>query len=52
MRTTSRRSPSCRSGETEVSLSQGPFKTEERQDLHRDGWTESFDKLEAVLRGD
>lgn len=39
-------------GETEVSLSQGPFKTEERQDLHRDGWTESFDKLEAVLRGD
>ena len=39
------------SGEsTELSLSQGPFKTEERLDLHRDGWTESFDKLEALLQ--
>jgi uncharacterized protein YndB with AHSA1/START domain len=36
-------------GSTEVSFSQGPFKTEERRDLHRDGWTDSFDKLEALL---
>jgi uncharacterized protein YndB with AHSA1/START domain len=34
---------------TGVSLSQGPFKTDERRALHHDGWTESFDKLEAVL---
>jgi uncharacterized protein YndB with AHSA1/START domain len=38
-------------GSTETSLSQGPFKTDERRDLHRDGWTESFDRLEAMLRG-
>ncbi|MET1064128.1 MAG: SRPBCC domain-containing protein [Arthrobacter sp.] len=30
-------------------LSQGPFLTEERVALHRDGWTESFEKLQAVL---
>ena len=30
---------------TEVKLVQGPFKTAERCALHRDGWTESFDKL-------
>jgi uncharacterized protein YndB with AHSA1/START domain len=34
---------------TEVALSQGPFKTEARRALHRDGWTESFDKLEKLL---
>jgi uncharacterized protein YndB with AHSA1/START domain len=34
---------------TEVALSQGPFKTEARQALHRDGWMESFDKLEKLL---
>ena len=34
---------------TEVGLSQGPFKTEARRELHRDGWTESFDKLEHLL---
>jgi uncharacterized protein YndB with AHSA1/START domain len=33
---------------TEVSLTQGPFKTEARRALHRDGWTESFDKLERL----
>ena len=33
---------------TEVSFTQGPFKTEERRALHRDGWTDSFDKLEAL----
>ena len=36
---------------TEVSLVQGPFKTEERRDLHADGWSDSFDKLEAMLGG-
>ena len=34
---------------TRLALSQGPFLTEERVDLHRNGWTESFEKLQAVL---
>jgi uncharacterized protein YndB with AHSA1/START domain len=34
---------------TEVALRQRPFKTEGRWALHRDGWTESFDKLERLL---
>jgi uncharacterized protein YndB with AHSA1/START domain len=34
---------------TEVALRQGPFKTEARRRLHRDGWTDSFDKLECLL---
>lgn len=34
---------------TRLVLSQGPFLTEERLDLHRNGWTESFEKLQAVL---
>jgi uncharacterized protein YndB with AHSA1/START domain len=33
---------------TEVALTQGPFKTEARRALHRDGWTDSFDKLEEL----
>lgn len=37
---------------TEVVLTQGPFKTEPRRELHRDGWTESFDKLERLISGD
>jgi len=36
-------------GSTEVALTQGPFKTEARRALHRDGWTESFDKLERLV---
>jgi uncharacterized protein YndB with AHSA1/START domain len=36
-------------GGTRVSLSQGPFTTEERLALHRDGWTDSFEKLRNVL---
>jgi uncharacterized protein YndB with AHSA1/START domain len=36
-------------GSTEVALTQGPFKTEERRELHRNGWTDSFDKLEQLL---
>jgi uncharacterized protein YndB with AHSA1/START domain len=34
---------------TEVALVQAPFKTPERWALHRDGWTDSFDKLERML---
>ena len=34
---------------TRLVLSQGPFLTEERVALHRSGWTESFEKLQAVL---
>jgi uncharacterized protein YndB with AHSA1/START domain len=34
---------------TEVALRQGPFKTEARRALHRDGWTDSFDKLERLV---
>ena len=34
---------------TEVALTQSPFKTEARRALHRDGWTDSFDKLERLI---
>jgi uncharacterized protein YndB with AHSA1/START domain len=34
---------------TEVAFVQGPFKTEERRALHRDGWTDGFDKLERLF---
>jgi uncharacterized protein YndB with AHSA1/START domain len=34
---------------TAVSLVQGTFRTEARLELHRDGWTDSFDKLERLL---
>jgi uncharacterized protein YndB with AHSA1/START domain len=34
---------------TEVSFTQGDFATEERLELHRGGWTESFEKLEDLL---
>jgi uncharacterized protein YndB with AHSA1/START domain len=34
---------------TEVALRQGPFQTEARRRLHRDGWTDSFDKLEHLM---
>jgi uncharacterized protein YndB with AHSA1/START domain len=40
---------SDRGESTEVVLSQGPFKTEARHALHRDGWTDSFNRLEALL---
>lgn len=36
-------------GRTEVGFRQGAFKTDERRELHRGGWTESFDKLERLL---
>ena len=35
---------------TEVAFTQGPFKTEGRRELHRDGWTDSFDRLATELR--
>jgi uncharacterized protein YndB with AHSA1/START domain len=34
---------------TEVILTQHPFKTEARRELHADGWTDSFDKLEQFV---
>ena len=34
---------------TEVRLIQGEFATEERLALHREGWSESFDRLDRVL---
>ncbi len=34
---------------TEVVLTQAPFKTEPRRELHRNGWTDSFDKLERLI---
>ena len=34
---------------TEVVLTQAPFKTEPRRELHRNGWTDSFDKLEKLI---
>ena len=36
-------------GSTEVVLIQGPFRTEARRELHRSGWTDSFDKLEQFV---
>jgi uncharacterized protein YndB with AHSA1/START domain len=36
---------------TEVALRQGPFKTEARRALHRDGWTDCFDTLERLISG-
>jgi uncharacterized protein YndB with AHSA1/START domain len=38
-----------RGDSTEVRFTQGPFKTEARRALHRDGWGDSFDKLERFL---
>jgi uncharacterized protein YndB with AHSA1/START domain len=34
---------------TEVALTQGPFKTEARRALHRDGWMDCFDRLERLI---
>ena len=35
---------------TEVRLRQQPFKTDARRELHLNGWSESFDKLERLVR--
>jgi uncharacterized protein YndB with AHSA1/START domain len=37
---------------TQIVLTQGPFKTEARRALLRGGWTDSFDRLEALSKGD
>lgn len=37
-------------GRTTVTLTQGEFATVERLELHRSGWTDSFEKLDAVLK--
>jgi uncharacterized protein YndB with AHSA1/START domain len=37
-------------GRTTVTLTQGDFATMNRLELHRSGWADSFDKLEALLR--
>jgi uncharacterized protein YndB with AHSA1/START domain len=34
---------------TKLTLDQGPFATEGRLALHRDGWSESFERLRTVL---
>lgn len=34
---------------TALDLTQGPFKTEARRALHRDGWNDSLDKLERFI---
>jgi uncharacterized protein YndB with AHSA1/START domain len=34
---------------TAVALTQGPFGTEARRALHRDGWRDCFDRLERLL---
>ena len=36
-------------GSTVAALTQGPFKAEARRALHRDGWMDSFDKLERLI---
>jgi uncharacterized protein YndB with AHSA1/START domain len=36
---------------TEAVLAQGVFKTEPRRELHRDGWSDTFDRLEQFLTG-
>lgn len=35
---------------TEVSLTQGEFATDARLELHRNGWTDSFDKLRRFVQ--
>jgi uncharacterized protein YndB with AHSA1/START domain len=34
---------------TEVALTQAPFQAEARRALHRDGWADSFDRLEGLI---
>jgi uncharacterized protein YndB with AHSA1/START domain len=38
-----------RGEQTEVSLDQGEFATDERRTLHEGGWSDSFEKLEQLL---
>jgi uncharacterized protein YndB with AHSA1/START domain len=36
---------------TRLTLDQGPFATEDRLQLHRNGWSDGFERLRAVLGG-
>ena len=36
---------------TAAAFTQGPFRTEARRELHRDGWTDTFDRLARFLAG-
>jgi uncharacterized protein YndB with AHSA1/START domain len=38
------------SGLTKVAFTRGPFRSEGRRSLHRNGWGETFDRLEQHLR--
>jgi hypothetical protein len=38
-----------RAGATEIELTQGPFATEARRDLHEAGWTDSLARLARHL---
>ena len=38
-------------GSTELVMSQAPFLTQARLELHRQGWTDSMNRLEALLSG-
>jgi hypothetical protein len=33
-------------------MTQGEFATSERLELHRGGWADSFEKLDALLEGE
>lgn len=35
---------------TKVTMTQGEFATDERLELHRGGWVDSFEKLDALLK--
>jgi uncharacterized protein YndB with AHSA1/START domain len=37
---------------TKVTMTQGEFATSERLELHRGGWADSFEKLDALLEGE
>ena len=39
----------ARAGGTEVELTQGPFATEARRELHQTGWTEGLARLASYL---
>jgi uncharacterized protein YndB with AHSA1/START domain len=36
---------------TEAVFAQGDFRTEARRELHREGWSDTFDRLEEFLAG-
>ena len=34
--------------QTRLEIEQGPFRTEERRELHRNGWSDSVEKLQRL----